>query len=54
MHLYMSNTSAAKISAFFLRAMGVLPDDVHSSELERFDKPCATVVVLPCDHQIFS
>ena len=29
------------ISAQYLWAMGVLPGDVHPSELERLDKPCA-------------
>ena len=35
----MSNTS----TAYYPWAMGLLLGDVHLSELERLDKPCATV-----------
>ena len=36
--------SEASIRAHYPWAMGLLLGDVHLSELERLDKPCATVV----------
>ena len=39
----MINPSAAVISAYYSWDMGLLHGDVHLSELERLDKPCATM-----------
>ena len=43
LRLYMSNPSAATITAHYPWAIGLLHGDVNLSELERLDKPCATV-----------
>ena len=44
LHRFKSNPSAATISAHYSPyAMGVLLFDIHSSEPEKLDKPCATV-----------
>ena len=42
LRLYMSNPSAATITAHYPWAIGLLHGDVHLSGLERLDKLCAT------------
>ena len=39
----MINPSAGTITAYYPLAMGLLLGDVHLSELERLNKPCASV-----------